>query len=169
MPGQPDPAPTTPPQASDTPERYIVVFQEPALAGYKGEISGLAAPARRVAAQRQQLVSLIEGQAFLDNARRARPAAVEVIDELARRLPDGTYLEKLAIEEERLTLIGLSNEAPALIGRLQGSPLWRSPALTGALQPDPASGRDRFTLSADIGPKAPASKETARGNARTFR
>ena len=128
-----------------------------------------AAPARRAAAQRQQLVSLIEGQAFLDNARRARPAAVEVIDELARRLPDGTYLEKLAIEEERLTLIGLSNEAPALIGRLQGSPLWRSPALTGALQPDPASGRDRFTLSADIGPKAPASKETARGNARTFR
>lgn len=128
-----------------------------------------AAPARRAAAQRQQLVSLIEGQAFLDNARRARPAAVEVIDELARRLPDGTYLEKLAIEEERLTLIGLSNEAPALIGRLQGSPLWRSPALTGALQPDPASGRDRFTLSADIGPKAPASKEAARGNARTFR
>lgn len=128
-----------------------------------------AGPARRAAAQRQQLVSLIEGQAFLDNARRARPAAVEVIDELARRLPDGTYLEKLAIEEERLTLIGLSNEAPALIGRLQGSPLWRSPALTGALQPDPASGRDRFTLSAEIGPKAPASKETVRGNARTFR
>ncbi|KGM55162.1 hypothetical protein N800_00600 [Lysobacter daejeonensis GH1-9] len=127
-----------------------------------------AAPARRAAAQRQQLVSLIEGQAFLDNARRARPAAVEVIDELARRLPDGTYLEKLAIEEERLTLIGLSNEAPALIGRLQGSPLWRSPALTGALQPDPSSGRDRFTLSAEIGPKAPAGKETARGNARTF-
>lgn len=128
-----------------------------------------AAPARRAAAQRQQLVSLIEGQAFLDNARRARPAAVEVMDELARRLPDGTYLEKLAIEEQRLTLIGLSNEAPALIGRLQGSSLWRSPALTGALQPDPSSGRDRFTLSAEIGPVSPAGKEAARGNARTFR
>lgn len=128
-----------------------------------------AAPARRAAAQRQQLVSLIEGQAFLDNARRERPAAVEVIDELARRLPDGTYLEKLAIEGERLTLIGLSNEAPALIGRLQGSPLWRSPALTGALQPDPSSGRDRFTLSAEIGPVAPATKEAPRGNAGTNR
>ncbi|GAB3753790.1 PilN domain-containing protein [Lysobacter olei] len=127
-----------------------------------------AAPARRAAAQRQQLVSLIEGQAFLDNARRTRPAAVEVIDELSRRLPDGTYLEKLAIEEDRLTVIGLSNEAPALIGRLQGSPLWRSPALTGALQPDTASGRDRFTLGADIGPSAPA-KEAARGNARSDR
>ncbi len=37
--------------SSGTPERYIVVFEEPALAGYKGEISGLAAPARRTDAR----------------------------------------------------------------------------------------------------------------------
>ena len=80
---------------------------------------------------------------------------MEVIDELSRRLPDNTYLEKLAIEDDRLTLIGLSREAPALIGRLQGSRLWRSPALTGALQPDPASGRDRFTLTAELVGAAP--------------
>ena len=49
-------------------------------------------------------------------------------------------------------LIGLSREASSLIQRLQGSPLWRAPALTGALQPDPASGRDRFTLTAELGP-----------------
>ena len=109
-----------------------------------------AEPARRAAAQRQQLQGLIEGQAFLDQTRAARPTAVEIIDELSRRLPDGTYLEKLAIEDERLTLIGLSNEAAALIGRLQGSELWRLPALAGALQPDPASGRDRFTLTATL-------------------
>jgi len=42
------PAAAAPATASDTPERYIVVFEEPALAAYKGEISGLAAPARRV-------------------------------------------------------------------------------------------------------------------------
>ncbi len=72
------------------------------------------------------------------------------MDELARRLPDGTYLEKLSIEGERLLLIGLSNEAAALVGRLEGSPLWRSPALSGALQPDPRSGRDRFTLTAEL-------------------
>ncbi|MCD9095437.1 S8 family serine peptidase [Luteimonas fraxinea] len=39
------------PLSSGTPERYIVVFEEPALAGYKGEISGLAAPARRTDAR----------------------------------------------------------------------------------------------------------------------
>ncbi|MFZ5656700.1 MAG: PilN domain-containing protein, partial [Pseudomonadota bacterium] len=109
-------------------------------------------PAREAAAQRQALTDLIEGQAFLDGLRRERPAAVEVMDELTRRLPDGTYLEKLAIEQDKLTLMGLSNQASALVTQLQGSRLWHAPALAGAVQPDPASGRDRFTLVADVGP-----------------
>lgn len=121
-----------------------------------------AGPASRAAAQRQQLLGLIEGQAFLDAARAARPTAVEIIDELSRRLPDGTYLEKLEIADDRLTLIGLSNEAAALVGRLQGSPLWRLPALAGALQPDPASGRDRFTLVAELAPATAATPTAAK-------
>lgn len=135
---------------------------------FEQAIARQAAPARQAAAQRQQLQGLIDGQAFLDQARATRPTAVEIIDELSRRLPDGTYLEKLAIEDERLTLIGLSNEAAALIGRLQGSGLWRLPALAGALQPDPASRRDRFTLTAELAPATPAAKRTdpeARGDA----
>ncbi len=109
-----------------------------------------AVAARAVSLQRQQLVDLVEGRAFLDRLRNARPTAIEVLDALARRLPDNTYLEKLAIENDRLLLIGLSSEASALVGRLEGARPWRSPALTGALQPDPRSGRDRFTLTADL-------------------
>ena len=77
------------------------------------------------------------------------------MDELSRRLPDGTYLEKLAMEGDRLTLIGFSNQAPALIAQLEGSTLWRSPAFAGALQPDPQSRREGFTLTAQLG-RAPA-------------
>lgn len=118
-------------------------------------ISHNSQAARRAAAQRQELIDLIEGQAFLDRLRTERPTTVEVMDELSRRLPDTTYLEKLAIEDNSVLLIGLSREAPSLVQRLQGSPLWRAPALTGALQPDPASGRDRFTLTAELGPPKP--------------
>lgn len=109
-----------------------------------------ARPARSAAEQRRALAVLVEGQAFLDRRRAQAPAAVEVVDELTRRLPDGTYLEKLALENDRMTLIGLSNDAASLVGRLQGSTLWRSPALAGALQPDPSTGRDRFTLTAEL-------------------
>jgi general secretion pathway protein L len=119
-----------------------------------------AVAARAVSLQRQQLVDLVEGRAFLDRLRNARPTAIEVLDALARRLPDNTYLEKLAIENDRLLLIGLSSEASALVGRLEGARPWRSPALTGALQPDPRSGRDRFTLTADLA-VTPAATATA--------
>jgi general secretion pathway protein L len=81
---------------------------------------------------------------------------VEVMDELARRLPDDTYLEKLSVEGDRILLIGLSREASGLVARLQGSPLWSEPTLAGALQPDPRTRMDRFTLTATLNVVAPA-------------
>jgi general secretion pathway protein L len=116
-----------------------------------------AEAARNVSTQRQRLVDLVQGQAFLDKSRAGRATTVEVLDELSRRLPDDTYLEKFALEGDRMTLIGLSSEASALVRRLEGSKLWRAPALTGALVPDPRTHRDRFTLVAvlvDTGPGA---------------
>jgi general secretion pathway protein L len=134
-----------------------------AIVTLKQTIAKNANAARQVATQRQQMVDLIEGQAFLDRTRAARPSTVEIIDELSRRMPDSTYLEKLAIEDESLLMIGLSREASSLIGKLQGTKLWRSPALTGAVQPDPATSRDRFTLTAEIGPPKAQNAEAARG------
>ena len=117
---------------------------------FENDVNARTAQARQASARRQALIDAVEGQAYLDQMRRGRPSAVEVLDELTRRLPDTTYMEKVAIENDRLTLIGLSSEASSLVGRLEGSPLWRAPALTGALQPDPRSGKDRFTLTADL-------------------
>jgi general secretion pathway protein L len=135
-----------------------------AAEAFEQRIASDADAGRRAATERRELVTLIEGQAFLDRARAERPASIEIVDELTRRLPDGTYLEKLSIDDRQLMLIGLSADAAALIGQLQGSTLWHSPALAGALQPDPASGRDRFTLVAGLGP-APAGAATAEEDA----
>ncbi len=117
---------------------------------FDAQAQARARQARQVAQERRQLVDLVEGMAFLQQARAARPTTVEVLDELGRRLPDSTYLEKLSIEGDQILLIGQSREASALVGQLEGSKLWRSPALTGALQPDPRTGRDRFTLTAQL-------------------
>ncbi|HET7125494.1 MAG TPA: PilN domain-containing protein [Lysobacter sp.] len=115
--------------------------------------------ARDVSVQRQRLVDLVQGQAFLDRSRGGRATTVEVLDELSRRLPDDTYLEKLAVEGDRITLIGLSNQASALVGRLEGSKLWRAPALTGALVPDPRTHRDRFTLVIELVDTGPGAED----------
>ncbi len=123
------------------------------------------AAARVVSLQRQQLLDVVEGRAFLDRMRSGRPTTIEVLDELSRRLPDGTYLEKLSIENDHLLLIGLSGEASSLVGRLEGAGPWRSPALTGAVQPDPRTHRDRFTLTAELAVTPAAAAEAAGGTA----
>ncbi|MCD9006540.1 PilN domain-containing protein [Luteimonas sp. XNQY3] len=119
-------------------------------------VAAEATRARAASAQRQQLTDLREGMAFLQAQRAARPLTVAVLDELARRLPDSTSLEKAAIEGDRVLLIGLSTEASALVGHLSGSTLWRAPALAGALQNDPRTRADRFTLTAELVPPAAA-------------
>lgn len=121
-----------------------------AASEFEARIRGQAEQARVVAQERQQLVDLVQGMTALDSARAARPTSVEILDELAQRLPDNTYVEKLSIEGERLLIMGLSSEASGLIARMQDSKLWRSPALSGALQPDPNSQRDRFTMTAEL-------------------
>ncbi|MDR7192303.1 PilN domain-containing protein [Luteimonas terrae] len=120
----------------------------------EARVASEATRARAASAQRQQLTDLREGMAFLQAQRAARPLTVAVLDELARRLPDSTSLEKAAIEGDRVLLIGLSTEASALVGQLSGSTLWRAPALAGALQNDPRTRADRFTLTAELVPPA---------------
>ena len=133
--------------------------REAAAEFFAAQVESEVERARAVSLERRQLVDLIEGGAFLRAARAGRPTMVEVMDELARRLPDDTFLEKLSIEGDRILLIGLSREASGLVARLQGSPLWSEPTLAGALQPDPRTRMDRFTLTATLNvaePRAPA-------------
>ena len=116
------------------------------------------AQAQGISASRQRVVDSVEGEQFLRNLRNERPAAVEVLEALSQRIPDGTYLEKLSIEGRQLTLVGLSTQAAALVSELEGAPQWSSAALSGALQTDPRMRMDRFTVIAQLGKGAvPAS------------
>src|SRR5690606_21958752 len=111
----------------------MLANREAAAAVFEQQVDDAVRQARAASLEKRRLLDLVEGGAFLQAARAGTPTMVELMDELARRLPDGTYLEKLSIEGDRILLIGLSSEASALVGHLQGSPLWTSPALAGAL------------------------------------
>lgn len=128
----------------------VLANRQAAASELSAGVAERSAQARSVSQQRQRLVDAVEGGAYLQQQRNARPSVIEVIDELSRRMPDGTYFEKVAIEGGQLTLIGLSNQAAALVGKLEGARQWRAPALSGALQPDPRTRADRFTLVAQL-------------------
>ncbi|MGE8279008.1 MAG: PilN domain-containing protein [Stenotrophomonas sp.] len=121
-----------------------------AAAQLSAQVEAAAQRARAVAAQRQQLQDLVDGQAFFTQQRTAQPRATELINELSKRLGDDTSLEKLSIEAGRMQLIGMSSSASSLVSTLEGSPLWKTPSLTGVLQTGARSGQERFTLTAEL-------------------
>lgn len=142
----------------------ILANRTAAADAYEAETKQRSAQAKKVAAERKQLIDLVEGLRFLQQTRSGRPTSVEVLADLTRRLPDNTYIERVTIEDRRLMVVGLSSEASRLVERLQGSELWRSMTLTGALQPDPRTGKDRFTLTAELVVETPAERKPAKPN-----
>lgn len=116
--------------------------------------------ARDVRRLRNELSRSLAAAQFIAKARAQRPAMLDLLQDLTRRIPDNTSLEKLSVNEGRVVLVGQSQQAPALVGLLQPSPLLQSPALAGAVQTDPRTGRDRFTLTATV---AGSGKEEGRG------
>lgn len=99
---------------------------------------------------RNSLGSSRQAADFLARKRTQQPTMLELLADLTRRVPDGTSLEKLAVNQGKIVMIGQSQEAPALVGLLQGSALIRTPALAGAVQRDVRTGKDRFTLTANM-------------------
>ena len=123
--------------------------------------TGARASRRRSA---RQLIDLIEGQAFLERTR-ARPPdhGRSASTNSPGACPTAPTWKS---SRSRTTRITADRPQPRglVAGRsaCEGSPLWRAPALTGALQPDPRSGRDRFTLTAELGRRRRKSAPRAR-------
>ncbi len=99
---------------------------------------------------REQLKRAAKAEVFLEKFRSSQPAMLTLVNDLTKRIPDDTSLDKLSVNEGRLVLVGQSKQAAALVGQLQGSPYITSPALAGAVQPDARTNRDRFTLTATV-------------------
>lgn len=121
-----------------------------ALQMLRAEVEAARTDVRQVRALRNQLQTAADAANFLARKRATQPTMIELIDDLTRRIPDDTALDKLAVNDTRLVLVGLSRSPAALPGLLQPSPLLLRPALAGAVQTDTRSGRERFTLTATV-------------------
>jgi len=131
------------------------------LAELRRDVAAANDQARQARLLRNQLQVSAQAANFLATSRANRPTMLELLDDLTRRIPDDTSLDKLTVNENRLVMVGQSRAAPALVGLLQASPLLAEPALAGAVQADPRSGRDRFTLTANIVEQLPAEAANA--------
>jgi general secretion pathway protein L len=114
--------------------------------------------ARAAAKLRDSLEEAALAANFLAIEKGRQPSMVLMLAELTKLLPDDTYLERLNSSRGELTLNGQSSQAAKLVEVLQSSTLLRSPALSGPIQPDARTQKDRFNITAGYGP-APEPEE----------
>ena len=114
--------------------------------------------ARAAARLRDSLEEAALAANFLAIEKGRQPSMVLMMADLTKLLPDDTYLERLNSSRGELTLSGQSSQAAKLVEVLQSSTLLRSPALSGPIQPDARTQKDRFNITAGYGP-APEPEE----------
>jgi general secretion pathway protein L len=138
--------------------------REQAHAQWGEQVSAAQLEAKQARSARAALSASARAAGFLARQRARQPTLLELMADLSRRLPDDTWLEKVAINGGQMVLIGQSARASALVGLLQDSKLIHKPTLTGSVQADPRTGKERFTLTAVVA-GSEAEKEAARGAA----
>ena len=129
-----------------------------AVEALKAETEERHDEARAAAKLRDSLEEAALAANFLAIEKGRQPSMVLMLADLTRLLPDDTYLERLNSSRGEITLNGQSSQAAKLVEVLQSSTLVRSPALSGPIQPDARTQKDRFNITAGYGP-APEPEE----------
>ena len=137
----------------------------------RSEVMAAAAEARAVAARAgAERVLALEADAAALRARLAlaadirggRPAAVLVLDEVARLLPDEAWLTEFRLAGDRLTVAGFAARADGLLGLLDSSPMLREVRFAAPVTRDRPDAPERFHVAMRVvAPAATAVRSAA--------
>jgi general secretion pathway protein L len=112
---------------------------------------------RKEALAAEQARKALEQLAAEENAlvqrRRQRPAAIQVVQEITRLLPDSTWLNQLELTGTRVKIRGESSNASELVTSIEKSGVFKGAAFDGSVTRDPRTERERFAISATAQPQ----------------
>jgi general secretion pathway protein L len=122
-----------------------------ALAEMQDEVQAMRAKATQSEQLRAQLTGALAASKFLVKRKSETPSALAVLDDLTRRLPATAWLDVLTLDDSGgLDIKGEAAKAAALVDTLGSSRLLQEPKLQGVIQPDPATGKERFEMVARV-------------------
>lgn len=109
------------------------------------------ADAAQIQQLRQQLANTRGAADYLARRKAAQPTMAALLSELTACLPPDTWVDQLEIDDSaELSISGQSTKASALIARLKDCRSLDNPQFQGVIQPDPVTGKDRFSLRAHL-------------------
>jgi Tfp pilus assembly protein PilN len=80
---------------------------------------------------------------------------IVLVEELSKIIPASTYLTELAVQDQDVRISGLSSDAPALIGILEGADLLTDVRFAAPTIRDEEAAQDRFEIVARLASPAP--------------
>ncbi len=141
-----------------------LALRERAIEDLNADKAQSSAAAMQSAELKRQLRDAIEGASFLADKKAKQAVTVDVLAEITRLVPDDTWLERLSFIGNQVQLQGQSARADKLIGILTDSRCLSKPQFQGIIQPDGATGKERFSLAADLKTGACHGTDTAAGS-----
>ncbi|SDE00918.1 PilN domain-containing protein [Aquimonas voraii] len=130
----------------------VVGNRQAAVAEMEELVQAQRERAREVGALRAQLEESATAANFLAVQKQTQASMVLLLDELTQRLPDDTFLTRLSVSGNQVSLSGYSSQALKLVAELQKSVVLKDAALSGGVQPEVRVARDMFTINASYGP-----------------
>jgi general secretion pathway protein L len=125
--------------------------RQTALVQMQTQVEGMRGAAQRVASLRQQLQDNAGAAGFLAQRKKNTVAVLNLLQDVTQRLPDDAWLERFSVDNAgQVGLQGESTQAAKLLDALKDSPLLTDASFQGSIQPDPATGKERFYLTAQL-------------------
>jgi general secretion pathway protein L len=126
--------------------------QQQSIDRLDAEIATVSGKARQVRTLIEELKEKKDALVRLRLRRGEQPGLIDLWEETTRILPSHSWLTEFRVSEvaerqdQQISIVGFSSEAPSLVGIIDGSPLFRDAALTSPIAFDAAEGRERFAL-----------------------
>ena len=112
------------------------------------QVAAAISDVRRGDALDQQIAELTASLNSPSSRRVEQLSPLEVLDSVARVLPDDAYLTGFRWSDDELIISGFAADASALIRQLEGSPILAGARFIAPISRDPRLEKDRFSVSA---------------------
>lgn len=121
------------------------------LEAMKATVQAQKAQVAQIQKIRQQLTNTRGAASYLIQRKAAQPPLAALLNELTACLPRDTWIDQLEINDSaEVSFSGQSAKASALIARAKDCHSLDNAQFQGVIQPDPQTGKDRFSLRAHL-------------------
>lgn len=125
---------------------FPILSQAKKIERFETEIAAILNDAKKAGKKQQLLVARLEGQVFLANKKNQHPAKLDSLRKLTELLPDNTWVSKLTMDNDTISLQGESAKSSNLIEMLEQTDLFKNVEFTSPVTRNASSQLERYEI-----------------------